>query len=486
MKKVKKSRRSSSSSRSEPETSESSNRTNQGKIVIGKNGIPLDVIHDIPSKHESIEYDPEIPEFPEKVELSSNEEEEEYKSHQQEVHTSKFATVMNLLNSMLGAGILSVPNTFVNTGIIFSIVLLIIMAILSIIATDILVYLQLETNSEGLGDLTDRILGRKGSLSLSILNLLFINTALVAYLVLAGDMVTSWFELGGLDITPLSWHALMIFIYGVCIPIALSIPRDISFLRFFSTATVICIIFFCIVLLYKAIDYVIENNEISPTAVLGKCDVSLFASISIYALTFALPSIALSVIRVYDRDAKKRTNAVLIAIVLCFIFVIFPGVCGYIVFGEEADGNILNSFAADDIIIIICRAAFFIIVSCAYPMVTQACQSMWSTLIFNDDSPATLITSKRAIILALTNVIPLLIAMFLPSAKPALSIGGALGGCIVDFVFPALLYIKFYKDRYKLSNWRMVLNMIFIIFGIVAAVIATYQAIVDAIDIFRN
>lgn len=395
-------------------------------------------------------------------------------------HTSFMGTVLNLLNSTIGAGILGVPNTFVNTGMILSIVILLIMGVLSLIATDLLLVLGQETSSTSLGELTEKILGRGGSLTLSILNLVFSLTALVAYLVLAGDMITSFFDLGGIDLTSLGKHALMILIYALAIPIALTIPRNISFLKYFSTTTVFCISFFCISMLYKCI----ANHKISETTVMAKCDLSLFSSLSIYALTFSFPSVIFAVTQTCDRDLKKRKNIVLVGLIICVFFVVFPGVCSYLIFGKDTDPNILKNFDSKDVLIIICRVAFLVIVSCSYPMVAQNHESMWSTLIFKDGSPAKLVTWKRAIILVLANIFPLLVAMFLPSVKPALSIGGALGGCLVDFVFPSVLYLKLHRGNHPLYYWKNVLLIAFAIFGILAAVISTYQSIVDAIHAF--
>ena len=363
---------------------------------------------------------------------------------------------------------------------ILSIVILLIMGVLSLIATDLLLVLGQETSSTSLGELTEKILGRGGSLTLSILNLVFSLTALVAYLVLAGDMITSFFDLGGIDLTSLGKHALMILIYALAIPIALTIPRNISFLKYFSTTTVFCISFFCISMLYKCI----ANHKISETTVMAKCDLSLFSSLSIYALTFSFPSVIFAVTQTCDRDLKKRKNIVLVGLIICVFFVVFPGVCSYLIFGKDTDPNILKNFDSKDVLIIICRVAFLVIVSCSYPMVAQNHESMWSTLIFKDGSPAKLVTWKRAIILVLANIFPLLVAMFLPSVKPALSIGGALGGCLVDFVFPSVLYLKLHRGNHPLYYWKNVLLIAFAIFGILAAVISTYQSIVDAIHAF--
>ena len=250
-------------------------------------------------------------------------------------HTSFMGTVLNLLNSTIGAGILGVPNTFVNTGIVLSIIILLIMGILSKIATDILLILGQKTNSYSLGELTEKILGRGGSLTLSILNLVFSLTALVAYLVLAGDMITSFFDLGGIDLTPLGKHALMILIYALLVPIALTIPRNISFLKYFSTMTVFCISFFCIAMLYKSI----IAHKINETTVIAKCDLSMFSSLSIYALTFSFPSVIFAVTQTCERNLKKRKNIVLVGLLICIFFVVFPSVCSYLIFGQYTDAN---------------------------------------------------------------------------------------------------------------------------------------------------
>ncbi|KAK8848086.1 hypothetical protein M9Y10_019142 [Tritrichomonas musculus] len=113
---------------------------------------------------------------------------------------------------------------------------------------------------------------------------------LVAYLVLAGDMITSFFILRGIDWTSLlGKHVLIIFVYALCIQIALTIPRNISFLKFFSTLIVFCISFFCVSMLY----IFIAAHKINETIVMTKCDLSMFSSLSIYTFTFSFPSVIL-------------------------------------------------------------------------------------------------------------------------------------------------------------------------------------------------
>ena len=456
----------------------------KNQIQIGKDGLPVDVIpedddHVIQEKPHK-EKRPGEEFYESESSSSSGKGSEEKLPLLHRVH--RFATVMNLLNSMLGAGILSVPSAFVSTGIIVSIIVSIIIAAISYACTVLVVKLSFETNTEGLGDLTYHILKKPGAVILTILNLIFLVTAMVAYLILGGDMITSWFDLGGIDVSSGTPRMILILVYACVFPIILTIPRDISFMKYFSTATVFSIIFFMISLIYKISAYSVQNRGINPTCSLAKIDFNIFSSISIYGLSYALPAVVLPAIRLYNPALKKRIIVTFIGIVMCFVLITVPGITGYSIFGENTDGNILKNFDSDDILMIICRCCFFIVVSCAYPMLSQSVMSMWAQLIFGEDQHSTLILWKRILVVILNNVIPVALAMFLPTAKPILTIGGAFGGCIVDFVYPSIMYIVFHRNDYSWHNWRNILCVLCALFGLATAAIATYQAVIDAIN----
>ena len=86
-----------------PSTEIQSQSSPSNNVQIGKDGLPIHLPGQSPTH---IEQDIEH------IEENSEEEEQksEYHSDQDFKKKGFFATVMNLLNSMLGAGILSVPN----------------------------------------------------------------------------------------------------------------------------------------------------------------------------------------------------------------------------------------------------------------------------------------------------------------------------------------------------------------------------------------
>ena len=437
---------------------------------IGQDGLPIQLPDD-PATHAH--------------EMEQIEEVEEEKSEaiaEKELPKKGFLlTVMNLLNSMLGAGILSVPNCFIDTGYILSPIIIVIIAILSYIATYFVLVIQNRTHGEGFSDLAYRTLGNWGLISLTILTLLFLASAQLAYIIIGGDMILSWFSLGGIEINDIMTRAIVILVYSVVLPIALTIPKNIGFLSYFSTATVMFIFFYVVVLTYKGVECLIKTG-MEPTCIKYKFDISAFNTISIASLTFALPCVCLPSLKLYDSKLSKRNIVTSVTLVICTILVVLPSIFGYIQFGTSTNSNVLNSYPDGDVLMIITRGVFFFVVSFAYPLVSQSTMSCWSSLLFKISSHNNLPKLKRILVLALNNIIPLVIAMFLSTAKPILGIGGAVGGCLANFTYPAVMFLK--TSERKLTDWRNILTILFAVFGVVAGVLATYQAVIEAIKAF--
>ncbi|OHS98655.1 Transmembrane amino acid transporter protein [Tritrichomonas foetus] len=396
----------------------------------------------------------------------------------------RFATIMNIMNSLLGAGILSVPHAISYCGLVPSLIMLVIMAVLSHIGTVMTMKLAHREGSDSLDGLTAAILKKPGAIAISICSMLFCISAMVAYLVIGYGNIISWFDGGGIVIGSNLWQrALIVLIYSLILPVAMTFPRDIRFLAPFSGATVFSIVFFIVAMCIKAGMRLPYPKGEGVSITVSKFDMGIFSAISIYGLAFALPVCILPLIKPYNPDTKKRSLVSLLSCLICFICVLIPGVLGYCLFGDDVADIVLDDFSSKDILIIITRIGFFIVVTFSYPCIGQSVMASWGALIFGDSDQGNLPWSKRWLVLLLTNIIPVGFAIFLPNAGPALSIGGAFGGCLVDFFFPALMWIVISKKKWY--HWQNILCILFAIFGIVSCAIATYQAIVDAIVAFK-
>jgi amino acid permease len=391
----------------------------------------------------------------------------------------RFSTILNLLNSLLGAGILGVPRAMKYIGLIPSFILLAIIAGLSHLSTVLTVKLQKRTSAQGLDDLAKIVLGKAGSMALSILSMLFLYTAEISYIIIGSDSIMSWLRNAGLVITRGWKRSLFVFIFWALIPGALTIPRRISFISYFSIGNFIGIFFYIIFMIIKAI-IVFPKQGVGEGFILATFGFGIFSAISMYSLTFALPVVALPIMNPYNKDLKKRTIVSAAAMISCFFIVAIPSVIGYTMFGEKTEDVVLKNFPDNDVLAIITRACFLVIVSASYPFCAAAIMGSWGEIIYGINNSEEIAGKKRVVVFILMNSVPLIVAMFIPNAGPVLSVGGALGGTLVDFFFPSLMWIILSKKRW--FHWHNLLNILMCIFGVVASVISAYQAVLDAIE----
>ena len=391
---------------------------------------------------------------------------------------------MNILNTLIGSEILSIPNSFHFSGFLPSIILLTFTAVISYIATIMITRLQNRLDASSINDLATQLYGRIGGILVSILTLTFTYSCLVAYLVTAGDTISSWLRLLHLNDWCSGWRrSLVMFFYSLLIPAALTFPRDLTFLNFASTFAIAALFFYMISMIAKAF-ILFPKQGIDPTADLGHVEMTIFNTFSIFCVMFALPGIILPILIPYQPSLPKRYRLIGGAFILCYMLTIIPGTIGYLLFGMNADQVIFTSFPDNDILIQIARGGFFIVLNASYPVIGMTVMTELSNLVMTVSDPAKLPTKKRIICLVATNALPILIAMVLPWVRPALDVGGSFGGCLTNFFIPPFLWIK--QSHYPLYHWTNLLAILFMVFGIVASGIATYEALLDAIHLIRE
>lgn len=396
-----------------------------------------------------------------------------------------FPTLINLMNSMLGAGILSVPATFTDTGTVVSLICITVIYLLSFYSSCLVISLQRKTFAQSFSELAERSFGHWATITLSVLTLMLLLSLLITFVVVATDILFSWFRLAKLDIIENKWmQAIVVFVYALVLPIALCIPRKITFLTFFSGANIIFVLIFCSVIIYEGVSSLVKMKGINSTIQHIKINLDIFNSMSIYSLSFALACVIIPVIRVYNHDLKKRKSVTFCGMTLVYLMNTLPALICYLHNGANIKSNVLNTYDNKNVVIIVTRGLFFFVVSFAFPLISQTTMATFSTLFFKVPNHNDLTTGKRWIVLCANCCLPLLVPMVFREIKPIVGIGGALGGCLANFTFPAAMYLQ--KSTHSVWYWKSLCALMFAIFGCICCGIATYTSVVAAMKAFKK
>lgn len=360
----------------------------------------------------------------------------------------RMATIINLLNSLLGATIFSLPGKFGEIGLIPSVILLVIACYISYVCTVMLVKLQNEVNGKSLDDIALKVIGKPGQIIVSILTLIFCIAGVLAYVVIACDAIAQWFTIKDIAIT--YWRRVLLTIVYSIFPVACSIPKSLKFLSYISSLTIIIMVFYVIVVIIRAPKIIPTMNFKDPRFTLGKAGIGIFSAISILFLNFTLPMTTLPIIENYNKDLKKRNYALMFTSVICYFILVIPAILGYLMVFDSDSAQLIFSYEKfqKDVLFNIVKAGCFVAVSCSYPIFVRPVLNSWSQFIFKENDSTLLPWKKRGLIHVISHTIPVLIAAFYPNVMPLLDYTGA-SACLIDLSTPGLLWYFYYKPSVK-------------------------------------
>uniref|UniRef100_A0A8C1IIL4 Sodium-coupled neutral amino acid symporter 2 n=1 Tax=Cyprinus carpio TaxID=7962 RepID=A0A8C1IIL4_CYPCA len=303
-------------------------------------------------------------------------------------------SVFNLGNAIMGSGILGLAYAMANTGIAMFVILLVAVAIFSLYS----VHLLLKTANEG-GSLVYEQLGYKafgipGKLAASCCITMQNFGAMASYLYIVKyelPIVIKAF----LDSNNNSWYTngdYLVLIVTVAIILPLSLLKNLGYLGYTSGFSLLCMVFFVIVVIYKKfqIPCPLPENFINITVNVSQPQVNttdeecckpkyfIFNSQTVYAvpiLTFAFvchPAILPMYEELKDRSRRKMQNVANVSFLGMFVMYLLAALFGYLTFNEAVEPELLHTYSkvySFDVVLLIVRFAVLIAVTLTVPVV---------------------------------------------------------------------------------------------------------------------
>ncbi|GLD93878.1 hypothetical protein PINS_up002483 [Pythium insidiosum] len=438
--------------------------------------------------------------------------------HSTERTATASSAVFNLVSTIIGGGVLSLPYAFDKCGLVLAVVLMVISSAASTFSLYIIVSCSRRGGVTTYEEVVRKALGvRAGLVTVSLLVLLTLLT-LVAYTILIKDLVGSLAGhfLYGRLLSVVEQNVLTVIAISLVSPFLFAKSMDaLRFTSIFSLASVLML----------AIAITIRASHTRPEdAALLRHDIPIkWFPDNWKDPLYAFPIISVSflchfnVLPVY-RELQKPTRRRLKGIVSCtmfstWFFYMVVGFTGYFFAYRMPIGvsdDILNNFARDDQLVNVGRLGLLVTILLSMPLIIQPCRLNTIRLVsyVRGFSRATesseelrLLTTPTAVRDPARVKVPMLsprashalltvgilacttsLALVLPGVAVVWNVMGSTVGLLISYVLPCISYViirknKPHSDRRRLAAWFVFCVSAVVCFG------CTVQAVLSLITL---
>ncbi|KAG2375248.1 hypothetical protein C9374_009871 [Naegleria lovaniensis] len=424
--------------------------------------------------------------------------------------SSSLSVLFNVSNATIGAGILAIPYSFHQSGVVLGSIILCVVCLIATLTAHFLIRaceISKEYTFKGIGVKAFQSLFKHQHHSryvvgmvIDILMIVFCFGVIVGYISIVGDYCAGLFkilfqnnhpqgdeimmnerdETSSLTTTLsniLTSRSFNCFL-TVLILFPLTCLKRISFLFFTSYFAVMCVIYILLVIVVGFFNKLPSlDKRLDHSILLFQTPENIFQLFVAFPILFFSFGNSITLIPIYlelkNRSQKKMGHIVNGASLICLVCYLIAGIFGYIQFGDSGiRDNILNSFPnRTSIWIIFAKFSMIVVASVVYPLVHYPLRETLDHLLFPKRPFSYVRWIAEALIFAILIVVTLLIPFDLVTI---FGLTGASFGMIVMFIFPCLFYALLETNRYK--KWfAFCVAFICLVLGIVSTASVIYD-----------
>ncbi|KAK2896851.1 hypothetical protein QQF64_005562 [Cirrhinus molitorella] len=379
---------------------------------------------------------------------------------------SFWSSAFNLMNAIMGSGILGLSYAMANTGIIGFSILLLAVSSLAVYSIHLLLLLCDKTGINSYEALGERAFNRPGKILVACTILIQNIGAMSTYLfILKSEMPAAitgfmssettgkWFEN---DVTLLILVTLI-----VVLPLAL-LPK-IGFLGYTSSLAFIFMLFFTVVVVVKKWSIPCPlpiNSTVNLSLNTSECTPQMFVISSKSA--YAVPTMAFSflchtaVLPIYcelHRPTKQRMqNVTNVSIFLSFVVYMISALFGYLTFYTHVESELLlgyDTYLPRDVLVMSVRLAILLAVLLTVPLIHFPARKAM-LMLCRGEREFSWLSHTLSCFFILTLV--LLLAIFVPDIRNVFGVVGSTTSTCLLFVYPGMFYLRISSEPIRSLN----------------------------------
>ena len=409
------------------------------------------------------------------------------------------ASGAQIANTIMGAGILSIPIIMRYLGLLLGIIFIIFLAFCTIYSVFILIRCHEITGKNGFSMLGKITMGKFGSILIKIIIIINNLGFCIAYFRIFGEVFQTIIQgyVSPDSFWANNWHNFIYIIFCSFIMFYFIFIKNLSALKKVAYMGVSAVLVFTIGLtllfFYKAVHHYLDSN-ISWKFLKPNCSFTeAFKMIPSVFLAFLFQ---FNVFPIYSSLKEKNLDSMMkaskIGVGYSLSNFLVVGIIGFLLYGLNMNETLLNSLSEDmtkfrnisgfiKFLIIIISISFVTTCLTSFPILFLSLRENFiNSLIFCmknfGDKEKNMKNNKYiserglTIITIILYVLIIAMAILLPKLKVIFSIVGATAGTFIAFILPNLFYIRICKMSKK--NYNLSLPIFFLSLGILFLLIS--------------
>ncbi|ORX88387.1 hypothetical protein K493DRAFT_268405 [Basidiobolus meristosporus CBS 931.73] len=356
--------------------------------------------------------------------------------------TSISGVAFNVLNTIIGSGILGLPYAVKQAGFVTGLIVLAFVGVLTDFSLRMLVKSGRQAGIYHYSMLANSTLGKVGSFFLNIFILFNGLGIAISYLIIIGDTL----PLLAAQYVP-GFGVLQNRIFGIVMcSIIFIFPllffRTLAPLAKFSAISIGCLPVICIIVAIRAPSYA-KDYEIKYT-VFGD---NIFPAIGVMSFAYVVSHSTFLNYCTLKNPTQKRWSIASMAAVggSAVIYLAFSAI-GFASFGNSLDSNVFTNFPRDDIAINVARLCLIITMFLTYPCVFYSARMVTNIMLRFETETKTPTKMQHILVNVGLFLVTLAIGLPVKNLGTVYQLIGALCASGISYIIPALIYMSVFWD----------------------------------------
>ncbi|KAJ5938785.1 hypothetical protein N7466_001919 [Penicillium verhagenii] len=386
---------------------------------------------------------------------------------------------MNMANSIIGAGIIGQPYALRQAGMTTGILLLVALTITVDWTIRLIVINSKLSGADSFQATMQYCFGKSGLVAISVAQWAFAFGGMVAFCIIVGDTIPH--VLGALFPSlreiPFLWlltdRRAVIVLFVLCISYPLSLYRDIAKLAKASALAFVSMIIIVVTVITQGFRVPADSRgEIKSHLLVNS---GFFQAVGVISFAFVCHHNSLLIYGSLKRPTLDRFATVThystgVSLIMCLAM----GIAGFLSFGSKTQGNVLNNFPSDNILVNIARFCFGLNMLTTLPLEAFVCRSVMTTYYFPDEpfNP-----HRHLIFTTVLVVTSMVLALITCDLGSVFELIGATSAASLAYIFPPLCYIKLSS----VSRREKIPAYLCVVFGLVVMGVSVVQSVAKVI-----